>query len=67
MWPWPFRSGAYDFSAATRDARHGRELDLELVYRTAWDQQVAVTAARYDAGAHSTDTTKVMIWTRFGF
>ena len=57
----------HDFSAATRDSRHGRELDLELVYRTAWDQQVAVTVARYDADGHSTDTTKVMIWTTFGF
>ena len=57
----------HDFSAATRSTRHGRELDLEVVYRTTWDQQFAVTAARYDAGGHSTDTTKVMIWTTFGF
>ena len=57
----------HDFSAVARDARHGRELDLEVAYRTARDQQIAVTAARYDADAHSTDTTKVMLWTTFGF
>ena len=57
----------HDFSAATRNARHGRELDLELVYRTSWDQQFAVTAALYDAATHSTDTTKLMIWTTVGF
>ncbi|MCY4635430.1 MAG: hypothetical protein OXG04_13155 [Acidobacteria bacterium] len=55
------------FRAATGAARHGRELDLEFVYRTPWRQQIAITAARYDAESHSTDTTKVMVWTTFGF
>ena len=27
----------------------------------------AATAAHYEADAHSTDTTKVMLWTTFGF
>lgn len=57
----------HDFSAVTGDARYGWELDLEVVYRTAWRQQIAVTMAHYDAGAHATDTTKVMLWTTFGF
>ncbi len=43
------------------------ELDIEGVYQTTWGQQLAVTAARYAAAGHSTDTTKVMIWTTFGF
>ena len=57
----------HDFSAAGGDARHGRELDLELVYRTQWAQQIAVTVAHYRAAAHSTDTTKIMAWTTWGF
>lgn len=57
----------HDFSAVAQDLRHGRELDLEVVYRTSWDQQIAVTAARYNADGHSTDTTKVMMWTTLGF
>ncbi len=55
------------FRAATGPARHGRELDLEFVYRTPWRQKIAITAARYDAESHSTDTTKVMVWTTLGF
>ena len=56
------------FGAVTGDAHYGRELDLEVVFRTPWQQQqIALTAARYDADAHSTDTTKVMVWTTFGF
>ena len=57
----------HDFGAAAGDGRYGRELDLELVYRTPWRQQIAITVARYDAEAHSSDTTKVMVWTTFGF
>ena len=57
----------HDFDAAAGDARYGRELDLELVYRTPWRQQIAITVARYDAEAHSSDTTKIMVWTTFGF
>lgn len=57
----------HDFAAASGDARYGRELDLEVVYTTSWRQQIAATAARYDAGTHSRDTTKVMVWTTFGF
>ena len=57
----------HDFGAAAGDARYGRELDLELLYHTPWRQQIAITVARYDAEAHSSDTTKVMVWTTFGF
>ena len=57
----------HDFGAVTDGARYGREVDLELVYRTPWRQQIAMTVARYNAAAHSTDTTKVMVWTTFGF
>ncbi len=55
------------FSAATGGTTYGRELDLEFVFRTPWRQQIAVTAAHYDAKSHSSDTTKVMVWTTFGF
>ena len=57
----------HDFGAAAGDARYGRELDLELVYRSPWRQQIAITVARYDAEAHFSDTTKIMVWTTFGF
>ena len=57
----------HDFSAATGHSQYGRELDLEVVYRTSWRQQIALTAARYYAAARSADTTKVMVWSTFGF
>lgn len=57
----------HDFRAATGGARYGRELDLEAVYRAPWRQEIAVTAAFYDARGHSTDTIKLMVWTTFGF
>lgn len=56
----------HDFSAVTGGARYGREIDLEAVYRAPWRQQIAVTAALYDARGHSTDTIKLMVWTSFG-
>ena len=53
----------HDFGAAAGDARYGRELDLELVYRTPWRQQIAINRGalrrrgafqRYDEG-HGVD------------
>ena len=56
----------HDFRADAGDVRYGDEVDLEVVYRTRWQQVVAFKAALYDASAHATDTTKLMLWTSFG-
>ncbi len=57
----------HDFSAETSGRDYGRELDLELRYRTPWEQTVALTVALYDQRGFSRDTEKWMLWTTYGF
>ena len=38
-----------------------------VIYNTPWKQQVALKYAAYDAKGWATDTTKLWIWTSWGF
>ena len=55
------------FSADTGAVRYGDELDFEFRYLAPWRQTFAVGAALYDADAHSTDVSKVAVWTSVRF
>lgn len=57
----------HDFSAESTAASYGTELDLQLTYRTGWDQTFGVKGAFYDADRFSTDTEKIWLWTAYGF
>ncbi len=57
----------HDFGAESTSRDYGRELDLELRYRTRWEQTVALTVALYDSRGFSRDTEKWMLWTTYGF
>jgi len=57
----------HDFSADTRGAKWGTELDAAVIYNAPWKQQFAFKFAAYDAKDHATDTTKFWLWTSWGF
>ena len=57
----------HDFESDVGGASFGSELDAQLTYATSWKQQFAVKLAAYDADEHATDTTKIWIWTAWGF
>ncbi|MCU0303889.1 MAG: alginate export family protein [Thermoanaerobaculales bacterium] len=57
----------HDFSADTGGAAWGTELDAEIAYTTPWKQQLALKYAGYDADEHATDTTKLWLYTTWGF
>lgn len=57
----------HDFSADTGGGDWGTELDAEVVYTAPWKQQFALKFADYSADDFATDTTKLWIWTSWGF
>ncbi|MEM9558090.1 MAG: alginate export family protein [Acidobacteriota bacterium] len=57
----------HDFSSDERDFDFGSEIDGELVYTAPWRQTFALKFAVYDADDFSTDTEKLMLWTRYAF
>ncbi len=57
----------HDFSADTGGGAWGNELDAAVVYTAPWKQQFAVKFAKYDAEDFATDTTKLWLWTSWGF
>ncbi|MBT8248236.1 MAG: hypothetical protein KJN73_10475, partial [Acidimicrobiia bacterium] len=57
----------HDFSADSGGASYGTEIDGSIVFTAPWKQQIAVKLARYSADDWSVDTTKIWIWTRWGF
>jgi hypothetical protein len=61
-------TGVYhDFSADTGGGNWGTELDAEVVYTAPWKQKFALKFADYSADDFATDTTKVWVWTSWGF
>jgi len=62
-----WRALFHEFRAASGDARYGSEVDLLASYQASWKQSLGLKAAFYDADEHSTDTTKVWIWTAYSF
>lgn len=57
----------HDFSADTGGASLGTEFDASVVYTSPWKQKFALKFADYSADEHATDTTKLWIWTSWGF
>lgn len=61
-------TGVYhQFEANTGGSEFGSEVDFHAVYATSWKQKLGLKIAAYDADDHSTDVTKVMLWTSWGF
>ncbi|MEE4272848.1 MAG: hypothetical protein V2I67_14335, partial [Thermoanaerobaculales bacterium] len=57
----------HDFSADTGGSDWGTELDASAVYTAPWKQKFALKFADYRADDHATDTSKLWIWTSWGF
>ena len=57
----------HDFSAESDSGDYGREVDLQLTYRSPWQQVFGLKAALYDAKGFSSDTDKLWIWTGYTF
>ena len=57
----------HDFRADAGDARYGSEWDLLATYDLSWKQQLAAKAAFYSADSLAKDTTKVWLYTSWGF
>ena len=55
------------FEANGADLDYGRELDFQISWRSSWNQTFAFRGAVYDADAHSTDTTKIWLYSTYGF
>jgi hypothetical protein len=64
---WKIIAIYHDFSADTGGENWGTELDATVIYTTPWQQQVALKYAAYDARDWATDTTKIWVWTSWGF
>jgi hypothetical protein len=57
----------HDFSADTGGGDWGTEIDAAVIYTAPWKQQFAIKYADYNANDFATDTTKLWIWTSWGF
>jgi hypothetical protein len=57
----------HDFSANSGGASWGNEFDADIMYTTAWKQKIALKAAFYSADEWKVDTTKIWLWTSWGF
>ncbi len=57
----------HDFSADEGGAEYGEEIDLQLTYKTPWQQAFGLKAAFYDADRFSSDTDKIWFWTAYKF
>lgn len=55
------------FEAESTASRYGDELDVELIYRTPWKQELGLKGAFYDADDLAADTNKWMLWTSYTF
>jgi len=57
----------HDFSADTGGGDWGSEIDAAVIYTAPWKQQFAIKYADYSATDHAVDTTKLWLWTSWGF
>ena len=64
---WKLMAIYHDFSADTGGGDWGTELDATVIYTTPWKQQVSLKYAAYNAKGWATDTTKLWLWTSWGF
>ncbi len=64
---WDLVGVYHDFSADNGGASWGTELDAQILYTAPWKQKIALTAALFEADRWTSDTTKVWLWTSWGF
>lgn len=64
---WSWTVVYHRFEAASKSLDYGDEVDLEVLYRSAWKQTFALKAALYHADRFSFDTEKVWLYTTRGF
>jgi hypothetical protein len=64
---WKLMAIYHDFSADKGGAKWGSEIDAAVIFRTRWKHQVALKIAACDAKDWATDTTKLWVWTSWGF
>jgi hypothetical protein len=64
---WTLTAEYHDFSADTGGAAWGTEFDAAVAYSTPWKQKVELKYAAYDAEGWASDTTKLWLWTSWGF
>ena len=57
----------HDFSADTGSSSWGKEFDAHVMYTSAWNQKFALKYAQYSADEWAGDTTKIWLWTQWGF
>ncbi len=55
----------HDFSADTGGASYGDEIDLQLLYKSSWNQTFGLKGALYSADSHAADTDKWMLFTAY--
>jgi hypothetical protein len=57
----------HDFSADAGGDAYGSELDARAVFSTSWKQAFGVQVALYREDGFATDTSKLWLWTEYGF
>ncbi|MFT5144553.1 MAG: hypothetical protein ACI80V_003770 [Rhodothermales bacterium] len=57
----------HDYSSDSGSIDYGSEIDIQLTYAVSEKPALGVKLARYLADAHSSDITKVWLWTSLGF
>jgi len=57
----------HDFSADAGGDSYGSELDARAIFSTSWKQSFGAQLALYREDGFGTDTTKLWIWTEYGF
>lgn len=65
--PVAWRAVYHDFRPDEGGGIYGREVDLLAAYQAPWGQQWGAKAAFYRADEHSTDTTKLWVWSAYSF
>ncbi len=64
---WTAALEAHDYSADSGSADYGSEIDLRLLWQSAWKQTIGLEVAFYDADEFSTDTEKLWLFTSWSF
>jgi hypothetical protein len=57
----------HDFSADSGGADWGTEIDAQVLHTAPWKQKFALKYADYRSADRASDTTKIWVWTQWGF
>lgn len=57
----------HDFASDSAGIDYGSEIDLQVLYKTAWKQVFGLKAAFYDADDTTSSVDKLWIWTAYSF